>query len=161
MESWKRVCASREIVSPSLSYLPESCQILELWSGKPGIGVSICVSRGLGCTAILWNTTMSSSCVFQRQMDRISNMLTLISTAVLNPQKKYSLEYYMDLIGKIVKIGTHIIGIKDMAGVLKPRAATLLIGSIRKKYPDIPIHVHTHDSAGTGVATYVACAEGQ
>ncbi|KAI4211419.1 MAG: hypothetical protein LQ351_005845 [Letrouitia transgressa] len=78
---------------------------------------------------------------------------------MLNPKKKYNLDYYMDLIGKIVKIGTHVIGIKDMAGVLKPKAATLLIGSIRKKYPDIPIHVHTHDSAGTGVATYVACAE--
>ncbi|KAI4133482.1 MAG: hypothetical protein LQ338_000218 [Usnochroma carphineum] len=78
---------------------------------------------------------------------------------MLNPQKKYNLEYYMDLIGKIVRIGTHVIGIKDMAGVLKPKAATLLVGSIRKKYPDIPIHVHTHDSAGTGVATYVACAE--
>ncbi|KAL9612877.1 MAG: hypothetical protein Q9167_002561 [Letrouitia subvulpina] len=78
---------------------------------------------------------------------------------MLNPKKKYNLDYYMDLIGKIVKIGTHIIGIKDMAGVLKPKAATMLIGSIRKKYPDIPIHVHTHDSAGTGVATYVACAE--
>ena len=77
---------------------------------------------------------------------------------MLNPHKKYNLEYYMDLCDKIVKIGTHVIGIKDMAGVLKPRAATLLIGSIRKKYPHIPIHVHTHDSAGTGVATYVACA---
>lgn len=77
---------------------------------------------------------------------------------MLNPHKKYNLDYYMDLIGKIVKLGTHIIGIKDMAGVLKPKAATLLIGSIRNKYPDIPIHVHTHDSAGTGVATYVACA---
>ncbi|KAL8914612.1 MAG: hypothetical protein Q9171_000793 [Xanthocarpia ochracea] len=81
-----------------------------------------------------------------------------ISGDLLNPHKKYNLEYYMDLVGKIVKIGTHVIGIKDMAGVLKPRAATLLIGSIRKKYPDLPIHVHTHDSAGTGVATYVACA---
>lgn len=78
---------------------------------------------------------------------------------MLNPNKKYNLEYYLDFVDKIVKIGTHIIGIKDMAGVLKPRAATLLIGNIRKKYPDIPIHVHTHDSAGTGVATYVACAE--
>lgn len=77
---------------------------------------------------------------------------------MLNPQKKYNLEYYMGLVEKIVKIGTHIIGIKDMAGVLKPKAATMLIGSIREKYPEIPIHVHTHDSAGTGVATYVACA---
>lgn len=78
---------------------------------------------------------------------------------MLNPKKKYNLEYYMDLVEKIVKLGTHVLGIKDMAGVLKPRAATLLIGSIRKKYPDLPIHVHCHDSAGTGVATYVACAE--
>ena len=78
---------------------------------------------------------------------------------MLNPHKKYNLEYYMNLIEKIVKIGTHALGIKDMAGVLKPKAATLLIGTIRKKYPDLPIHVHTHDSAGTGVATYVACAE--
>lgn len=46
-----------------------------------------------------------------------------------------------------------------MAGVLKPRAATLLVGSIRKKYPELPIHVHTHDSAGTGVASMVACAQ--
>ena len=78
---------------------------------------------------------------------------------MLNPQKKYNLEYYMDLVRKIVKIGTHILGIKDMAGVLKPKAARLLIGSIRKEFPDLPIHVHTHDSAGTGVASMVACAE--
>lgn len=78
---------------------------------------------------------------------------------MLNPKKKYNLEYYLDLVDKIVKIGTHSLGVKDMAGVLKPRAARLLIGSIRKKYPDLPIHVHTHDSAGTGVASMVACAE--
>lgn len=46
-----------------------------------------------------------------------------------------------------------------MAGVLKPQAARLLVGSIREKYPDLPIHVHTHDSAGTGVASMIACAE--
>lgn len=78
---------------------------------------------------------------------------------MLNPHKKYNLEYYLNLVEKIVKLGTHVLGIKDMAGVLKPRAATMLIGSIRKKYPDLPIHVHTHDSAGTGVASMVACAQ--
>jgi pyruvate carboxylase len=65
----------------------------------------------------------------------------------------------MDLVDRIVALGTHSLGIKDMAGVLKPKAARLLVGSIRKKYPDLPIHVHTHDSAGTGVASMVACAE--
>ena len=78
---------------------------------------------------------------------------------MMNPKKKYNLEYYMGLVDKIVKIGTHCLGIKDMAGVLKPTAAKLLVGSIREKYPDLPIHVHTHDSAGTGVASMVACAQ--
>lgn len=78
--------------------------------------------------------------------------------AVLNPHKKYNLEYYLKLVDELVALKIHVLGIKDMAGVLKPKAATLLIGAIRKKYPDLPIHVHTHDSAGTGVASMVACA---
>ncbi|CAN6672193.1 pyruvate carboxylase 2 [Trichomonascus vanleenenianus] len=77
---------------------------------------------------------------------------------MLNPKKKYNLEYYMNMVHEIVKMGTHILGIKDMAGTLKPAAARLLIGSIRKAYPDLPIHVHTHDSAGTGVASMAECA---
>ncbi|PNS21508.1 Pyruvate carboxylase [Sphaceloma murrayae] len=78
---------------------------------------------------------------------------------MLNPKKKYNLEYYLGIVDKIVNMGAHILGIKDMAGVLKPQAATLLVGTIRKKYPDLPIHVHTHDSAGTGVASMIACAQ--
>jgi pyruvate carboxylase len=77
---------------------------------------------------------------------------------MLNPKKKYNLQYYLDLADKVVEMGTHILGIKDMAGVLRPKAATILIGAIRAKYPDLPIHVHTHDSAGTGVASMTACA---
>lgn len=78
---------------------------------------------------------------------------------MLTPGKKYNLEYYLDVVDQIVAMDTHILGIKDMAGTLKPRAATLLIGAIRKKYPNLPIHVHTHDSAGTGVASMVAAAK--
>ncbi|KAJ6161363.1 Pyruvate carboxylase [Penicillium chermesinum] len=78
---------------------------------------------------------------------------------MLNPKKKYNLEYYLALVDKIVALGTHVLGIKDMAGVLKPQAARLLVGSIRERYPDLPIHVHTHDSAGTGVASMIACAQ--
>ncbi|KAH3685052.1 hypothetical protein WICPIJ_003989 [Wickerhamomyces pijperi] len=78
---------------------------------------------------------------------------------MLQPGKKYNLDYYLHITEQIVKAGTHILGIKDMAGTLKPKAAKLLIGAIRAKYPDLPIHVHTHDSAGTGVASMAACAE--
>ncbi|KAJ5532289.1 Pyruvate carboxylase [Penicillium frequentans] len=78
---------------------------------------------------------------------------------MLNPSKKYNLEYYLALVERIVQMGTHSLGIKDMAGVLKPQAARLLVGAIRERYPDLPIHVHTHDSAGTGVASMIACAQ--
>jgi len=44
--------------------------------------------------------------------------------------------------------GIHILAIKDMAGLLKPRAATMLVGALRARFPDLPIHVHTHDTAG-------------
>lgn len=78
---------------------------------------------------------------------------------MLQPGKKYNLEYYLNVVDEIVKMGTHFLGIKDMAGTLKPKAAKILISSIREKYPDLPIHVHTHDSAGTGVASMTACAK--
>lgn len=46
-----------------------------------------------------------------------------------------------------------------MAGLLKPEAATLLLTALRDKYPDLPIHVHTHDTSGAGVAAMLRCAE--
>ncbi|KAL3872702.1 hypothetical protein ACJMK2_035909 [Sinanodonta woodiana] len=72
---------------------------------------------------------------------------------------KYNLEYYMNLANELVKAGTHILCIKDMAGLLKPRAAKLLVGSLRDRFPDMPIHVHTHDTSGNGVASMLAAAE--
>ncbi|PKI84529.1 pyruvate carboxylase [Malassezia vespertilionis] len=81
---------------------------------------------------------------------------------VANPKQhpKYTLDYYMDLVDKLIGTGNlHILGIKDMAGLLKPASARLLIGSIRAKYPDLPIHVHSHDTAGIAVASMLACAE--
>lgn len=78
---------------------------------------------------------------------------------MLKEGKKYNLQYYLDVVDKIVEMGTHFLGIKDMAGTLKPTAAKLLVGAIREKYPKLPIHVHTHDSAGTGVASMTEAAK--
>lgn len=79
---------------------------------------------------------------------------------VTSPKKtKYDINYYVNLTQELVNEGIHILGIKDMAGLLKPEAAKLLIGTIREKFPDLPIHVHTHDTAGTGVASMLAAAE--
>ncbi|GFZ47280.1 pyruvate carboxylase [Saitozyma sp. JCM 24511] len=79
---------------------------------------------------------------------------------VANPKKtKYTLDYYLDLTDKLVKEGIHVLGIKDMAGLLKPEAARLLIGAIRKAHPDLPIHVHSHDTAGIAAASMIAAAQ--
>lgn len=73
-------------------------------------------------------------------------------------KKKYTLQYYLDFADQLVECGIHILAIKDMAGLLKPQAATMLVGALRKKYPDLPIHVHSHDTAGISVASMLACA---
>lgn len=79
---------------------------------------------------------------------------------VSNPKKtKYDLKYYLNIADELVKAGTHVLGIKDMAGLLKPAAARLLVTALRDKYPDLPIHIHTHDTSGAGVASMLACAE--
>ena len=79
---------------------------------------------------------------------------------VVNPRaNKYNLDYYMNLGEKLVQSGAHVLTIKDMSGVLKPNGARLLVGALRKQFPHIPIHIHTHDTAGAGVASMLACAE--
>ncbi|KAM8712589.1 hypothetical protein ACLKA7_012998 [Drosophila subpalustris] len=79
---------------------------------------------------------------------------------VSDPKRtKYDLKYYTNLADELVKAGTHVLCIKDMAGLLKPEAARLLITAIRDKHPDMPIHVHTHDTSGAGVASMLAAAQ--
>ncbi|MBV96315.1 Pyruvate carboxylase, mitochondrial, partial [Eschrichtius robustus] len=66
--------------------------------------------------------------------------------------------YYMGLAEELVRAGTHILCIKDMAGLLKPVACTMLVTSLRDRFPDLPLHIHTHDTSGAGVAAMLACA---
>ena len=73
-------------------------------------------------------------------------------------EKKYTLDYYSDLARRIEDEGAHILAIKDMAGLLKPYAATELIGTLKEKV-NIPIHLHTHDTSGLQLATYLKSVE--
>jgi pyruvate carboxylase len=69
----------------------------------------------------------------------------------------YTLDYYLRLAEDIVNTGAHIIAVKDMAGLLKAGAATMLITALRSRF-DLPVHVHTHDTAGGQLATLVAAS---
>ncbi|TFJ84262.1 hypothetical protein NSK_004253 [Nannochloropsis salina CCMP1776] len=79
---------------------------------------------------------------------------------ITDPHRKpYTLDYYLEFARQLVGLGVHVLAVKDMAGLLKPEAASLLVGSLRKEFPDVPLHLHTHDSAGTGVASMIAGAK--
>lgn len=73
-------------------------------------------------------------------------------------QTKYTLDYYVDLAKRLEGEGAHILGIKDMAGLLKPYSAVELIGRLKNEV-SIPIHLHTHDTSGLQVATYMKAIE--
>jgi pyruvate carboxylase len=78
---------------------------------------------------------------------------------VSDPRRtKYTLDYYLTFARQLVDAGIDVLAIKDMAGLLKPRAADMLVSALREEFPDLPIHVHTHDTAGTGVASMLVAA---
>jgi pyruvate carboxylase len=75
---------------------------------------------------------------------------------LLDPEEKlYTLDYYLGLAQQIVDAGAHIIAIKDMAGLLRPAAAERLVKALRERF-DLPVHLHTHDTAGGQLATLMA-----
>lgn len=78
---------------------------------------------------------------------------------MLDPnQKKYTLQYYLDMARQLEDEGAHIIAIKDMAGLLKPYTAEVLVREM-KKAVDLPVHLHTHDTSSIQAATYLKATE--
>ncbi|MBS9716894.1 pyruvate carboxylase [Pseudohalocynthiibacter aestuariivivens] len=78
---------------------------------------------------------------------------------ILNPDRaKYDLQYYVNMGKDLKAAGAHILGLKDMAGLLKPAAARLLIKALKEEV-GLPLHFHTHDTSGISAATVLAAAE--
>lgn len=78
---------------------------------------------------------------------------------LLDPRRaKYSLKYYVSLAKELEAAGCHIIGIKDMAGLLKPAGARVLVKALREEV-GLPVHFHTHDTSGISAATVLAAVD--
>ncbi len=73
-------------------------------------------------------------------------------------REKYNLDYYVRMAKELERRGSHILGIKDMSGLLKPMAAAKLIKTLKQEI-GIPIHLHTHDTSGNGVAAILMAAQ--
>ena len=78
---------------------------------------------------------------------------------LLDPAERlYTLDYYLRMADALVGAGAHILAIKDMAGLLRPPAAHRLVSALRERF-DLPVHLHTHDTAGGQLATLLAASE--
>ncbi|MDA0231506.1 MAG: pyruvate carboxylase [Proteobacteria bacterium] len=73
-------------------------------------------------------------------------------------RSKYDLAYYLSMARELEAAGAHIIAVKDMAGLCKPAAATILIKALKQE-TDLPIHFHTHDTSGIAAASVIAAVE--
>ena len=75
-------------------------------------------------------------------------------------ERVYTLDYYLRLAEALVEAGVHVLAIKDMAGLLRAPAARTLSTALRERF-DAPVHLHTHDTAGGSLATYLAAVRGR
>ena len=73
-------------------------------------------------------------------------------------ERLYTLDYYLALAERIVDAGAHVLAIKDMAGLLRAPAARTLVRALRERF-DLPVHLHTHDTAGGQLATLLAAVD--
>ncbi|TXB66898.1 pyruvate carboxylase [Vicingus serpentipes] len=107
-----------------------------------------------------WFDSMKTSITaVNERTDGIAEACICYTGDILDPtQHKYTLQYYLDFAKQLEDAGAHILGIKDMAGLLKPYSAHKLITELKKTI-DIPIHLHTHDTSGLQVATYLQAVE--
>lgn len=107
-----------------------------------------------------WIKAMEPSINFVRKRtEGLAEVCLCYTGNILDPKRtKYDLKYYIRLAKDIENSGAHILAIKDMAGLLKPYAASELISALKSEI-NIPIHLHTHDTSSLQVATYLKAIE--
>jgi pyruvate carboxylase len=106
-----------------------------------------------------WSQNMKVAIEAVLETDALCEAAICYTGDILDPKRdKYSLKYYVKLAKELQRMGTHILAIKDMAGLLKPLAARKLVKALREEI-GVPIHFHTHDTAGIQGGAYLLAAE--
>ncbi|MEH7382382.1 pyruvate carboxylase [Bacillus sp. JJ1533] len=106
-----------------------------------------------------WVKGMTLAIDSVRNNGKIAEAAICYTGDITDPTRtKYDLQYYKELAKELEQSGAHILGIKDMAGLLKPQAAYALISEL-KETVSIPIHLHTHDTSGNGLFAYAKAIE--
>jgi pyruvate carboxylase len=106
-----------------------------------------------------WLPNMRVAMEAVQETDRLCEAAICYTGDILDPaRQKYSLNYYVRMAKELEKMGAHILAIKDMAGLLRPYAAEVLVGALRDEI-GIPIHFHTHDTSGLNAASILKAAD--
>jgi len=106
-----------------------------------------------------WLPNMELSIEEVLKQNKIAEGYICYTGDISDPSRdKYNLNYYVTMAKELEKRGVHILGIKDMSGLLKPYAAHKLVTTLKNEI-GLPIHLHTHDTSGTGVAALLKAAE--
>jgi pyruvate carboxylase len=106
-----------------------------------------------------WMPNMKVAVEATLKTGRVCEAAICYTGDILDPaREKYSLNYYIRLAKELKQMGTHVLGIKDMAGLLKPYAAYKLVKTLREEV-GLPLHLHTHDTSGINAASILKAAE--
>jgi pyruvate carboxylase len=109
--------------------------------------------------ALNWTPNMRVAMEAVRQTDALCEAAICYSGDILDPKRsKYDLKYYVELAKELERMGAHLLAIKDMAGLCKPHAAALLVKTLKNEI-GIPVHFHTHDTAGLQAASILNAAD--
>jgi len=103
-----------------------------------------------------WVENMRVSIDAVREAGKLCEAAICYSGNLSDPrERKYTLDYYLRLARELKSAGTHVLGIKDMAGLLRPRAAYELVKALKEE-TGLPVHFHTHDTSGIAAASVLA-----
>ncbi len=106
-----------------------------------------------------WVENMRVSIDAVAEADKVAEGAICYTGDLFDPDRaKYDLKYYVGLARELEAAGAHVLGLKDMAGLLKPAAAKKLIETLKQEI-GLPIHLHTHDTSGAAAATIMAAVE--
>ncbi|RUT29393.1 pyruvate carboxylase [Arsenicitalea aurantiaca] len=106
-----------------------------------------------------WVENMRVSMDAVAEAGKVCEAVVCYTGDLFDPDRsKYDLKYYVGLARELEAAGAHVLGIKDMAGLLKPRAAKKLVETLKSEI-GLPIHLHTHDTSGAAAATVLAAVE--
>ncbi|WP_420450197.1 pyruvate carboxylase [Ilumatobacter sp.] len=164
---WERLAALRDAVPNVLLQM--------LLRGSNGVGytnlpdnvVRLFVERAAGAgvdvfrvfDSLNWVDNMTVAIDAVIETGAVCEATICYTGDLLDPDRqKYDLDYYLDMARRLEDTGAHVLGIKDMAGLLKPAAATVLFEALNDTV-DIPVHFHTHDTSGVAAATVLAAVE--